>query len=51
MADLMESLIQTFNPAHLQPLPLAALYMRACHNLLNIYRYTRRSPLCSPLHP
>ena len=38
MADLMVNLIQTFNPVHLERLPLRAIYMRACQNLLNIYR-------------
>lgn len=42
MADMMVDLIETFNPVHLQPVPLDGLCTRACNNLLTIYRYARR---------
>ena len=38
VSGLMMSLMETFSPSYLQPLPLRGLYMRACLNLVNNYR-------------
>ena len=38
VSGLMMSLMETFSPSYLQPLPLRGLCMRACLNLVNNYR-------------